>query len=64
MAGPNAYEPDDKPKEQKIIDIDCRGLEFIEFKPDVSFYIHQTLFFFFFFFLSTNIKVFFYSVLF
>ncbi|OJJ80431.1 CXXC motif containing zinc binding protein [Aspergillus glaucus CBS 516.65] len=32
--GPNAYEADEKRKGQKIIDLDCRGLEFIEFKPD------------------------------
>ncbi|ODM15638.1 hypothetical protein SI65_08872 [Aspergillus cristatus] len=32
--GPNAYEADEKRKGQKIIDLDCRGLEFVEFKPD------------------------------
>lgn len=36
MNAPNAYEPQDKRKGQKIIDLDCRGLEFTEFKPDVS----------------------------
>lgn len=36
MAAPNAYEPQDKRKGQKVIDLDCRGLEFTEFKPDVS----------------------------
>lgn len=35
IAGPNTYEAEGK-SEQKIIDIDCRGLEFTEFKPDVS----------------------------
>lgn len=35
IAGPNAYGADDKRKGQKIIEIDCRGLEFTEFKPDV-----------------------------
>lgn len=33
-AGPNTYDVEKKPG-QKIIDIDCRGLEFTEFKPDV-----------------------------
>ncbi|KAJ9293237.1 hypothetical protein DTO271G3_7960 [Paecilomyces variotii] len=32
-AGPNAYDVEKK-SGQKIIDIDCRGLEFTEFKPD------------------------------
>lgn len=36
-AGPNTYEIQlDKSKAQKIITLDCRGLEFTEFKPDVS----------------------------
>jgi hypothetical protein len=35
IAGPNAYAAEDKRKGQKIIEIDCRGLEFTEFKPDV-----------------------------
>ncbi|CBF79730.1 CXXC motif containing zinc binding protein [Aspergillus nidulans FGSC A4] len=35
LAGPNAYAAgDDKRKGQKIIDLECRGLEFTEFKPD------------------------------
>ncbi|KAH8429631.1 CXXC motif containing zinc binding protein [Aspergillus melleus] len=34
MTAPNAYEPQDKRKGQKVIDLDCRGLEFTEFKPD------------------------------
>lgn len=39
MAGPNSYDPekDDKRKGLKVIDIDCRGLEFTEFKPEVGF---------------------------
>lgn len=38
VAGPNAYDPEKGSKKggQKIIDIDCRGLEFTEFKPEVS----------------------------
>ena len=32
---PKAYAQNDTPKSQKIIEIDCRGLEFVEFKPDV-----------------------------
>ncbi|KAL1969655.1 hypothetical protein VTN77DRAFT_8208 [Rasamsonia byssochlamydoides] len=32
-AGPNAYQQTED-KEQKIIEFDCRGLEFTEFKPD------------------------------
>ncbi|THW60353.1 DUF866-domain-containing protein [Aureobasidium pullulans] len=31
---PKAYAHNDTPKSQKIIEIDCRGLEFVEFKPD------------------------------
>ncbi|THZ01864.1 DUF866-domain-containing protein [Aureobasidium pullulans] len=31
---PKAYAQNDTPKSQKIIEIDCRGLEFAEFKPD------------------------------
>lgn len=36
VAGPNSYDPekDDKRKGLKVIDIDCRGLEFTEFKPE------------------------------
>lgn len=39
VAGPNSYDPekDDKRKGLKVIDIDCRGLEFTEFKPEVGF---------------------------
>ncbi|GAB1201637.1 hypothetical protein APSETT445_000220 [Aspergillus pseudonomiae] len=34
VAGPNVYEADEKRKGRKVIDIDCRGLEFTEFKAD------------------------------
>ncbi|KAJ5893693.1 hypothetical protein N7495_005384 [Penicillium taxi] len=34
IAGPHAYEADEKKKGLKILELDCRGLEFIEFKPD------------------------------
>ncbi|KKK16651.1 DUF866 domain protein [Aspergillus rambellii] len=34
MTGPKAYEADDKRKGQKVIEIECRGLEFTEFKSD------------------------------
>ncbi|KAJ5479533.1 hypothetical protein N7530_005042 [Penicillium desertorum] len=33
-SGPNPYEAQEKQSAQKIIEMDCRGLEFIEFKPD------------------------------
>jgi hypothetical protein len=36
IAGPYVYEAQEKKKGQKIIEMDCRGLEFTEFKPDVS----------------------------
>ncbi|KAM0096477.1 hypothetical protein ACP6JD_000240 [Aspergillus fumigatus] len=35
--GPHAYEGDEKGKGSKVIEIDCRGLEFTEFKPDARF---------------------------
>jgi hypothetical protein len=35
MAPPKAYEISSPPKAQKVIDFDCRGLEFIDFKPEV-----------------------------
>lgn len=35
MAGPNGYEANDQRKGTKVIDLDCRGLEFTEFKADV-----------------------------
>ncbi|KAI5247799.1 DUF866-domain-containing protein [Aureobasidium subglaciale] len=31
---PKAVVQNDTPKSQKIIEFDCRGLEFVEFKPD------------------------------
>jgi hypothetical protein len=31
---PKPYAHSDTPKAQKIIEFDCRGLEFVEFKPD------------------------------
>ncbi|EOD46069.1 putative duf866 domain-containing protein [Neofusicoccum parvum UCRNP2] len=33
-AAPNAYSQQLPPKRQNIITFDCRGLEFVEFKPD------------------------------
>ncbi|KIX10437.1 uncharacterized protein Z518_01519 [Rhinocladiella mackenziei CBS 650.93] len=33
-AAPTAYEPNSPAKAKNIIEIDCRGLEFIDFKPD------------------------------
>lgn len=36
ISGPNTYEVQEKKTGQKIIEMDCRGLEFVEFKPDVS----------------------------
>ncbi|KAJ5242683.1 uncharacterized protein N7469_001010 [Penicillium citrinum] len=34
ISGPNTYEVQEKKTGQKIIEMDCRGLEFVEFKPD------------------------------
>lgn len=35
--GPNAYNQEEgKKKSQKIIEMDCRGLEFTDFRADVS----------------------------
>ncbi|OJJ04335.1 hypothetical protein ASPVEDRAFT_43806 [Aspergillus versicolor CBS 583.65] len=34
LAAPTAYADDEKRKGKKVIDLDCRGLEFTEFKPD------------------------------
>lgn len=34
-SGPKAYETQEKKTSQKVIEMDCRGLEFTEFKPDV-----------------------------
>lgn len=35
-AAPAAYEMTEPPKQHKIFEFDCRGLEFTEFKPEVS----------------------------
>jgi hypothetical protein len=35
-AAPIAYEQKSPPTRQKILEFDCRGLEFTEFKPEVS----------------------------
>lgn len=32
--GPFAYTQSSPPKRQKVLDIDCRGLEFLEFRAD------------------------------
>lgn len=37
MAGPHSYEANDQRKGTKVIDLDCRGLEFTEFKADVRY---------------------------
>ena len=37
ISGPNAYQDAQKSRSQKIIDLDCRGLEFTDFKADVSY---------------------------
>ncbi len=34
-AAPTSYEQGEPPKKQKIIEFDCRGLEFTEFIPEV-----------------------------
>lgn len=39
---PGKYVQESPPKPQRLVRIDCRGLEFVEFKPDVW------VFFFFF----------------
>ena len=36
IASPAAYEQGEPPKTQKVLQFDCRGLEFLEFKPEVS----------------------------
>ncbi|KAM0515996.1 hypothetical protein ACHAPE_005617 [Trichoderma viride] len=33
-AAPAAYEQGEPPKAQKLLEFDCRGLEFVEFKPE------------------------------
>lgn len=37
MEAPKAYSQQDPPKPMKIVTMDCRGLEFVEFKADVSY---------------------------
>lgn len=37
VAGPHVFEVDEKKKGKKILELDCRGLEFTEFKSDVSY---------------------------
>ena len=36
LTPPTPYQQASPPTRQKIIDFDCRGLEFVEFKPEVS----------------------------
>lgn len=36
MEAPKVYPQQSPPKPQNIITMDCRGLEFVEFKPDVT----------------------------
>src|SRR4051794_9938992 len=43
LNAPKAYEAQEKRNSQKIIEMDCRGLEFVEFKPDVSDYKREIL---------------------
>jgi hypothetical protein len=38
-AAPVAYQQASPPTSQKILEFDCRGLEFTEFMPDVSIYL-------------------------
>lgn len=41
-APPASYQQASPPKPQNIIEIDCRGLEFTEFKADVRLYLSST----------------------
>lgn len=34
--GPAPYPQSDPPKKQKILEVDCRGLELVSFKPEVG----------------------------
>ena len=36
IAAPKPYEQSEPAKPQKILEFDCRGLEFVEFKPEVG----------------------------
>lgn len=38
-AAPAAYEQTEPAKKQKLLEFDCRGLEFVEFQPEVSPYL-------------------------
>jgi len=37
LEAPKTYAQQSPPKPQNIITMDCRGLEFVEFKPDVRY---------------------------
>jgi hypothetical protein len=37
-AAPVSYQQASPPKRQKILEFDCRGLEFTEYKPEVGVY--------------------------
>jgi hypothetical protein len=36
-AAPIAYQQASPPKRQKMLEFDCRGLEFIEYRPEVRY---------------------------
>lgn len=38
-AAPATYELAEPPKAKNLIEIDCRGLEFTDFKPDVRLFL-------------------------
>jgi hypothetical protein len=42
QAAPISYERSEPPKAQKILEFDCRGLEFTEFKPEVGCMISES----------------------
>jgi hypothetical protein len=39
-AAPVSYQQASPPKRQKILEFDCRGLEFTEYKPEVRYLFH------------------------
>ena len=43
-APPTKYEQISPAKAKNIVEIDCRGLEFTDFKPDVRFRVRQNCF--------------------
>lgn len=43
MGKPLAYEANSPPKRMKVIEVDCRGLELVEFKAEVCFFSFLTL---------------------